>query len=80
MQARSAQPVPVGAVAAVRSPPLISILRGRAAWPMKRLVLCRPPSVAIERTGPERGMMVILSVIPPGPTQRYRTSSPGRRT
>jgi hypothetical protein len=32
LQARSAQPVPVGAVAAVRSPP-DSILWGRAAWP-----------------------------------------------
>jgi hypothetical protein len=30
----------------------------------ERLALCRPPSVAIERTGPESGTMVILSVIP----------------
>jgi hypothetical protein len=27
----------------------------------ERLALCRPPSVAIERTGPESGTMVILS-------------------
>jgi hypothetical protein len=31
---------------------------------MNRLALCRPPSGAIERTEPESGTMVILSVIP----------------